>query len=192
MTTNPESGSRAVGAPGGVRDDVPTGDLASHAPRADELTADDLPLDDLPPDDLPPDDLPPDDLAPDDLPLDEATAYGIDGYDPDDPWNAVLCVESERAVTILPLTPKSLDQLVSTLGEVRDAQRFALGVHGDSDAGLPERPGVFHQMADAARVATGSAPVARLWQTSTRGRVIIIGGAVLFVVLGIVASALLR
>jgi hypothetical protein len=129
--------------------------------------------------------------VPAELPLEEATAYGIEGFDPDDPWNAVLCVESERAVTVLPLTPKSLGQLVGTLGEIHAAQRQALGVETEDELPGPEaRPRAFGQVAQAARLATGSAPIARLWQTSTRGRIIIIGGAVLFVVLGIVASVL--
>jgi hypothetical protein len=126
-----------------------------------------------------------------DLPWDEATAYGVEGYDPDDPWNAVLCVESDRSVTILPLTPKSLDQLVGSLVEVREAQRSALGMSAsedENDVVREARPGALRQVAHAAQLATGSAPVSRLWQTSTRGRVIIIGGAVVFVALGIIAS----
>ncbi len=129
-----------------------------------------------------------------DLPLEPAVAFGVEGYDPDDPWNAVLCVESENAVTVLPLTPRSLDYLVATLGEVRDTQRLALGVDptGEAEPAPDERSGTLQQVARAARLATGSAPVARLWNTSTQGRLIIIGGAALFVALGIVASVLTR
>jgi hypothetical protein len=128
--------------------------------------------------------------APSDLPVEEATAYGVEGFDPDDPWNAVLCVESERAVTVLPLTPKNLDLLVERLDEVREAQRAALGVPSPRGAGPDDRdrPSALQQLAQAARVATGSAHVARLWQTSPRGRLIIVGGAVLFVLLGLIAS----
>jgi hypothetical protein len=135
----------------------------------------------------------------DDLPLEAATAYGIEGYDPDDPWNAVLCVENEHAVTVLPLTPKSLDHLVTALSEVRDAQRIALGVDPDDIPGPDEpsepeerRPGALRQMTQAARFATGSASVARLWNTSLKGRMVIIGGAVLFVLLGFLASVFTR
>jgi hypothetical protein len=139
------------------------------------------------------DDVPPDE--PDaDLPWDEATAYGVEGFDPDDPWNAILCVESDRSVTMLPLTPKSLDHLVGSLGEVREAQRLALGIAGSEDDGdmvRDARPGAFRQVAHAAQLATGSAPVSRLWQTA-RGRLIIIGGAGLFVALGIIASLIAR
>lgn len=135
----------------------------------------------------------------DDLPLEAATAYGIEGYDPDDPWNAVLCVENEHAVTVLPLTPKSLDHLVAALSEVRDAQRIALGVDPDDIPGPDEpseteerRSGALRQMTHAARFATGSASVARLWNTSLKGRMVIIGGAVLFVLLGFLASVFTR
>lgn len=130
--------------------------------------------------------------APDDLPVEEAIAYGIEGFDPDDPWNAVMCVESERAVTVLPLTPKNLDLLVGRLAEVREAQRAALGVPSSEDAVPGDRPSALQHVAHAARVATGSAQVARLWHTSLRGRLIIIGGAVLFVLLGLVASIVSR
>ena len=164
MTTNPDSGSRVVGVPAGSGRREATTDQAQESPSVSASA---------------------------DLPLEEATAYGIEGFDPDDPWNAVLCVESERAVTVLPLTPKSLGHLVDTLVEVDAAQRRALGVDPeDSPSGFGERPRAFSQVSQAARLATGSAPVARLWQTSTRGRIIIIGGAVLFVVFGIVASVL--
>jgi hypothetical protein len=169
VTSNPDSGSRVVGVPAGPgrREATAGGAVEPAAEQPAEASAE--------------------------LPLDEATAYGIEGFDPDDPWNAVLCVESDRAVTVLPLTPKSLGQLVGTLGEIHAAQRQALGVETEDDPLVPEeqeRPRAFGQVAQAARLATGSAPVARLWQTSTRGRIIIIGGAVLFVVLGIVASVL--
>jgi hypothetical protein len=91
------------------------------------------------------------------------------------------------------LTPRSIDQLLSSLEEVRDAQRHALGLEPEAESEpASRRPGALHQMAHAARVATGSAPVARLWQTSLRGRMVIIGGAVLFVALGILASVVTR
>ncbi|REF36550.1 hypothetical protein [Thermasporomyces composti] len=126
--------------------------------------------------------------ASDDLPIDEATAFGVEDFDPDDPWNAVLCVESERAVTVLPLTPKNLDLLVERLDEVREAQRTALGVPSPEGTTRDDRPGALHQLAHAARLATGSAHVARVWHTSPQGRLVIIGGAVLFVLLGLIAS----
>lgn len=188
MTTNPESAPAAVDVP-----DAP----ANHGAGAEPATrpgGGETPFDDDPAADHEPVDSTdrgrPDSGAADDLPLEDATAYGIEGYDPDDPWNAVFWIESERAATVLPLTPTSLDHLVGTLTEVRDAQRLALGVlpEDDGDVGIDERPGAFRQVTRAARLATGSAPVARLWQTSVRGRMIIIGGAVVFVVLGIVAS----
>jgi hypothetical protein len=191
VTTNPDSGSSAVGmsagqaagrpAPGpppGIAGLPPEGPASADEPDVQAAH----------------DDVPPDE--PDaDLPWDEATAYGVEGFDPDDPWNAILCVESERSVTMLPLTPKSLEQLVGSLAEVRDAQRVALGMSPSEDESeliRGARPGALRQVAQAAQLATGSAPVSRLWQTSTRGRMIIIGGAVLFVALGIIASVFYR
>lgn len=191
MTTNPDSGAPAVGIPAGQRATNPPPGVAGLAPapsRSDDGTdvRTDFSTDDL---------ATSQDDASADLPWDEATAYGVEGYDPDDPWNAVLCVESDRSVTMLPLTPKSLDQLVGSLVEVREAQRLALGMSTSEDEGelvRNERPGALRQVASAAQLATGSASVSRLWQTSTRGRMIIIGGAVLFVALGIIASVFYR
>jgi hypothetical protein len=191
VTTNPDPGSPAVGTTAGrPTTKAPPGILG-------------LPSDRTAPGDDP--DVRTDPSAGDqgdpsgdtaaDLPWDEATAYGVEGYDPDDPWNAILCVESERSVTMLPLTPKSLEQLVGSLAEVRDAQRVALGMSPSEDESeliRGARPGALRQVAQAAQLATGSAPVSRLWQTSTRGRMIIIGGAVLFVALGIIASVFYR
>jgi hypothetical protein len=130
--------------------------------------------------------------TPAELPIEDARAYGVDGFDPDDPWNAVLWLESDRAITALPLTPRSLDQIVASLTEVRDAQRLALGM-GAADTGDDGRSrsrGMLGGLSHAARVATGSAPVSRLWQSSSRGRWVIIGGAIGFVVLGVIASLL--
>ncbi|MEQ7126926.1 hypothetical protein ABN034_20620 [Actinopolymorpha sp. B11F2] len=191
MTTNPDSGSSAVGMPAGQ----PAGRSTANPPPG---------IAGLPPErPAPADDndvrTVPDDATQDepgaDLPWDEATAYGVEGFDPDDPWNAVLCVESDRSVTLLPLTPRSLDHLVGSLGEVREAQRLALGMSASGDEGdvvQQARHGAFRQVAHAAQLATGSAPVSQLWQTSTRGRLIIIGGAGLFVALGIIASLFAR
>ena len=211
MTTNRESGPPAVGVSADPSAETPT-TTGRLAPAADVRNdSADMPhgsadarndLADARNDLAGAHTDPADDDTDDHLPLEEATAYGVEGYDPDDPWNAVLCVESERAVTVLPLTPKSLGELVSSLAEVQDAQRFALGADGlggvegvGSVEGVEGRRGerrAFRNVADAARFATGSAPVARLWQTSMRGRLIIIAGAVLFVVIGIVASVFAR
>ncbi|SDR97471.1 hypothetical protein SAMN04489717_1210 [Actinopolymorpha singaporensis] len=135
---------------------------------------------------------------PADLRLEPATAFGVEGYDPADPWNAVLCVENETVATVLPLTPRSLDHLLAGLIAVRDAQRAALGAEpapvldGEAGAPLDERPGALRQVGNAARLATGSASVARLWNDAGRGRMVIIGGAVLFVLIGFLASLFTR
>ncbi len=131
------------------------------------------------------------------LRLEPATAFGVEGYDPADPWNAVLCVENETVATVLPLTPRSLDHLLAGLVAVRDAQRAALGGEPpvlDDEAGATpvERPGALRQVGNAARLATGSASVARLWNDAGRGRMVIIGGAVLFVLIGFLASLFTR
>ncbi|MET9019445.1 hypothetical protein ABZV93_05650 [Actinopolymorpha sp. NPDC004070] len=136
------------------------------------------------------------------LRLEPATAFGVEGYDPADPWNAVLCVENETVATVLPLTPRSLDHLLAGLVAVRDAQRVALGAEpapdlvGEAGATLDERPGerlsALRQVGNAARLATGSASVARLWNDAGRGRMVIIGGAVLFVLIGFLASLFTR
>jgi hypothetical protein len=196
VTTNRESGPPVVGVPTDPADATPTtterpSDLPLEQDRpGDEVTAG---TGDAREDGDETGHGRADDSG-DTLPLEAATAYGVEGYDPDDPWNAVLCIESERAVTVLPLTPKSLGDLVSSLAEVQDAQRFALGV-GEIDGGAgqrADRAGAFRNVAAAARFATGSAPVARLWQASTQGRLVIIGAVVLFVVIGIVASLFAR
>lgn len=129
---------------------------------------------------------------PDDLPVESAVAFGVEGYDPADPWNASLYVETQNVLTVLPLTPKTLDGLLGTLMEVNHAQRSALGVTDESpDADdAEERPGAIQRMTRVARLATGSQPVNRLWNTSTRGRVIIIGFVVLFVLIGVILSTL--
>ncbi|MGW5359469.1 hypothetical protein [Actinopolymorpha pittospori] len=197
MTTNSGPGP-SFDRPGGVPHTG--GDGGQPAPGGPAAATDDGRIEQLGPDTLPAfealETRPEQD---DDLPLEAATAYGIEGYDPDDPWNAVLCVENEHAVTVLPLTPKSLDHLVTALSEVRDAQRIALGVDPDDIPGPDEpsepeerRPGALRQMTQAARFATGSASVARLWNTSLKGRMVIIGGAVLFVLLGFLASVFTR
>lgn len=135
------------------------------------------------------------------LRLEPATAFGVEGYDPADPWNAVLCVENETVATVLPLTPRSLDHLLAGLIAVRDAQRAALGAEppvldDEASAGPDERPGErpgpLRQFGNAARLATGSASVARLWNDAGRGRMVIIGGAVLFVLIGFLASLFTR
>lgn len=122
------------------------------------------------------------------LELEQAVAFGVDGYDPEDPWNAVLYLEGETTVTLLPLTPTHLDALIPQLDEVRDGQRAALGVPaGEADPRLEpevERPRPLHRMAHAARLATGSEPVARLWRDSIRGKVTLIAAVVLFILAG--------
>src|SRR5690606_3702925 len=131
------------------------------------------------------------------LPMDAATAVSVEGYEQDDPWNSALCVEATTAVTVLPLTPKTPGGLLEMLSEVDHAQRAALGIGpraedvGDGDEALPddETGSRGQRFASAARVVTGSMPVARLWNASTRGRVIIIVGACLFVVLGVLFAA---
>ncbi|GAB3404954.1 hypothetical protein [Flindersiella endophytica] len=129
-----------------------------------------------------------------------ATAYAIEGYDPDDPWNAVLCVEGRTTEVVLDLTPTHLDRLVAGLVEVRDAQRVALGVELDSDVDETEpddgqteeeKRRTLGRVTQAARLATGSAPVSRLWNSGTRGRMIIIGGAGLFVLLGVILKVII-
>jgi hypothetical protein len=129
-----------------------------------------------------------------------ATAYAIEGYDPDDPWNAVLCVEGRTTEVVLDLTPTHLDRLVAGLAEVRDAQRAALGVELDSDGDETEpddgrteeeKRRTLGRVTQAARLATGSAPVSRLWNSGTRGRMIIIGGAGLFVLLGVILKVII-
>lgn len=130
------------------------------------------------------------------LPVEPATAFGVEGYDPEDPWNAALCVETATGASLLPLTPKTLAALIGALGEVDRAQRSALGA-------APERPGSGVDADEApedapdhdgfvhrARVVTGSAQLGRLWSGSTRGRLVVVGGAVLFVLLGILFSSL--
>ncbi|MFD2077887.1 hypothetical protein SAMN05421678_10857 [Actinopolymorpha cephalotaxi] len=139
---------------------------------------------------------------PADLRLEPATAFGVEGYDPADPWNAVLCVENETVATVLPLTPRSLDHLLAGLIAVREAQRAALGAEpapvlddetgATSDELRGERPGALRQVGNAARLATGSASVARMWNDAGRGRMVIIGGAVLFVLIGFLASLFTR
>ncbi|GAA2757481.1 hypothetical protein [Actinopolymorpha rutila] len=132
------------------------------------------------------------------LRLEPATAFGVEGYDPADPWNAVLCVENETVATVLPLTPRSLDHLLAGLVAVRDAQHAALGaepapVLDDETGALPEeRRSALRQVGNAARLATGSASVARLWNDAGRGRMVIIGGAVMFVLIGFLASLFTR
>jgi hypothetical protein len=135
------------------------------------------------------------------LRLEPATAFGVEGYDPADPWNAVLCVENDTVATVLPLTPRSLDHLLAGLVAVRDAQRAALGGEPpvlDEEAGAGpdehrgERPGALRQFGNAARLATGSASVARMWNDAGGGRWVIIGGAVLFVLIGFLASLFTR
>jgi hypothetical protein len=129
-----------------------------------------------------------------------AMAYAIEGYDPDDPWNAVLCVEGRTTEVVLDLTPTHLDRLVAGLVEVRDAQRTALGVELDSDGDETEpddgqteeeKRRTLGRVTQAARLATGSAPVSRLWNSGTRGRMIIIGGAGLFVLLGVILNVII-
>lgn len=129
---------------------------------------------------------------PDDLPVEPAVAFGVEGYDPADPWNASLYVETANVLSVLPLTPKTLDGLLGTLMEVNHAQRSALGVTEESPEAddAEERPGAIQRMTRVARLATGSQPVNRLWNTSTRGRVIIIGFVVLFVLIGVILSTL--
>lgn len=133
-------------------------------------------------------------LAPDgvpELPWEPASAYSIEGYDQDDPWNAVLCVEGQSTEIVLELTPTHLDRLVAGLSDVRDAQRRALGAGADEPDPGEEHHGLGRVTA-AARVATGSAPVAQLWNSGTNGRLIIIGGVVLFVLLGAILSLVLQ
>lgn len=132
-----------------------------------------------------------------------ATAYSIEGFEPDDPWNAVLCMEGRTTEVVLELTPTHLDRLVNGLAEVRHAQRAALGAsdtrpehEADGDEPPPDETGTaatdrastLERVAHAARVATGSAPVARLWNSGNRGRLIVIGGALTFVLLGVILS----
>lgn len=134
------------------------------------------------------------------LPWEPATAYAIEGYDPDDPWNAVLCVEGRTTEIVLDLTPTHLDRLVSGLVEVREAQRVALGAEPDSggdeiepgdDQTAEEKRRTLGRVTQAARLATGSAPVSRLWNSGTRGKMIIIGGAGLFVLLGVILKVVI-
>lgn len=131
---------------------------------------------------------------PPDLPVEHAVAFGVEGYDPDDPWNAALYVEADNVLTVLPLTPKTLEGLLGSLSEVDQAQRSALGATNerttDVDDEEADRPKAMQRVAHAARVMTGNQPVYRLWNTSTRGRVIIIGAAVLFVLIGVILSVL--
>lgn len=129
------------------------------------------------------------------LPLEPVTAFGVEGYDPEDPWNAALCVETETGASLLALTPKTLDALIGALGEVDDAQRRALGIPPSQpqDASEEESPGEAHSfdgVVHRARVLTGSAQLGRLWGESPRGPLVVIGGAILFVVLGILFSVL--
>jgi hypothetical protein len=133
------------------------------------------------------------------LPYVPATAFGVEGYDPEDPWNAVLCVESDEAVTVLPLTPRTLEDLLGALGEVRAGQRESLRLPPDemeegyeSEPSSEERRGFFRRFASVARLATGSTSVSRVWNESLRGRLTIIGGAVLFVLLGVILSIVTR
>lgn len=135
----------------------------------------------------------------DELPYVPAVAFGVEGYDPEDPWNAVLCVESDEAVTVLPLTPKTLEGLLGALGEVRAGQRVALRLSPDeeeetydSEPPPEERQGIFRRVASVARLATGSTSVSRAWNESLRGRLTIIAGAVLFVLLGVILSIVTR
>lgn len=151
-------------------------DVQTHAPDA-------VPTDSRRDDPEPP---PP----PADLPVEPAVAFGVEGYDPDDPWNASLYVESANLVTVLPLTPKTLEGLLGTLMEVNRAQRTALGVTDEASDDAAERPGAIARVTRVARLATGSQPVSRLWNASTRGRVIIIGCVVLFVLIGVILSTL--
>lgn len=126
------------------------------------------------------------------LELEQAVAYGVDGFDPDDPWNAVLYLEGETTVTVLPLTPTQLDHLVPQLLEVRNGQRAALGLPADGVvAEEPEdRPAGLRRVAHAARVATGSEPVARLWRESVRGKVTLIVAVAAFILAGLLLGVL--
>src|SRR5690606_4636691 len=130
-----------------------------------------------------------------------ATAYAIEGFEPDDPWNAVLCLEGRTTEVVLELTPTHLDRLVSGLSEVRQAQRAALGVAeerpgaegpegrlDEEGMAVAERPAALGRVAPAGRLAAGSAPVARLCTSGSRGRLIVIGGALTFVLLGVILS----
>lgn len=132
-------------------------------------------------------------------PWEQARAFGVDGFDPDDPWNAALCIEGDTVTTVLPLTPKHLDYLVVQLDDVRRAQRAALGVPDELPAEAQEgdrtgspatarHPRALRRVAHAARLATGSEPVARVWRESARGRLTIILGVLVFVGLGVILS----
>ena len=141
----------------------------------------------------------------------QAVAFGIEGFDPADPWNAALCVEGEGTGTVLPLTPRHLDYLTAQLEEVRHAQRAALGVpeaaegrddgatveprteegdHDESDErdDPDDRTSLSRRLAHVARIATGSQHVAALWNGSPGGRLGIIAVTLVFVGLGIVLS----
>lgn len=120
------------------------------------------------------------------LELEQAVAFGVDGFDPEDPWNALLYLEGDATVTVLPLTPTQLDHLVPQLQEVRDSQRAALGLPSDGATSevVEDRLGAVRRVAHAARVATGSEPVARLWRESLRGKVTLIAAVLVFILAG--------
>lgn len=132
-----------------------------------------------------------DDVTADELLYEQAVAFGVEGYDADDPWNAVLCLEGSTTATVLPLTPTHLDYLVQHLGEVRDAQRIALGASAEQvDDSVDEKPRALQRVAHMARMATGSEGVSRAWAGSVRGRITIIAVTLILVSLGVILSVL--
>jgi hypothetical protein len=126
----------------------------------------------------------------------------VDGYEPGNPWQARLCVETPYGTFAYPLTPNTIPELLEQMVLVAQEQQglpvgfdadpeaepeTASANAGDSDEGEHDQPGSLHG-GRAARL-TGWALVHDLWEREDPTARIVMGAiVVVLLLLGIVLS----
>ncbi|MER6960875.1 MULTISPECIES: hypothetical protein [unclassified Streptomyces] len=121
----------------------------------------------------------------------------VDGYEPGNPWQARLCVETPYGTFAYPLTPNTIPELLEQMVLVaQEQQGLPVGIDddepstsdGDDDSEEQQPVGARLQSGRAARM-TGWAVVHDLWEREDPTARIVMGAiVVLLLLLGIVLT----
>ncbi|MGW7098402.1 hypothetical protein [Streptomyces sp. NPDC054838] len=123
-------------------------------------------------------------------PATEAQHAWIDGYEPGNPWQSKLCLQTPHGTVAFPLTPHTMPELLEGLVMVAQAQQGTIGVPAPEDDAPSDDPDPAPSLHNgrAARV-TGWAVVHDLWEQGDPKVRFIMGAVVTgLLVLGIILS----
>lgn len=127
----------------------------------------------------------------------QAERAWVDGYEPGNPWQASLCVETPYGTFAYPLTPNTIPELLEQMVLVaQEQQGMPVGFEEDPDPSSPDEEVVDEEQASASDIhsgraarLTGWAVVHDLWEREDPTARIVMGAVVVvLLLLGIVLT----